>query len=224
MPGEQTQSATNGKDVQKASGQTAIDKFAPDELRKKLKKIYWANCDPRMLIREFGELLKEFEQKPKDKKVAKQLEEKLREATAIVALDTHYRLAETVSEGLRPLVIEFANRLQDEYSCQTASEKALVEVVVSSYARIMENSKVLNRMTRSEYVSHEQNGFYSIISKELDRANRHFVSALTALRQVKSPTLEVQVRAKTAFISQNQQINAVPSEPNRPNYEINNPK
>jgi hypothetical protein len=48
------------------------------------------------------------------------------------------------------------------------------------------------------------------MGKELDRAERHFFTALNTLKQIKSPMLEMNIHAKTAFIAQNQQINATP--------------
>ena len=63
-------------------------------------------------------------------------------------------------------------------------------------------------ITLVKYTSNALNGLYAVISTELDRANRHFVTALATLRQIKSPTLEVNVRAQTAIIGQNLQLNS----------------
>jgi hypothetical protein len=46
------------------------------------------------------------------------------------------------------------------------------------------------------------------MSKELDRANRQFITALTTLKQMKTPSIEINVTAKTAFVGKNQQFNA----------------
>ena len=58
-------------------------------------------------------------------------------------------------------------------------------------------------------ISSEKNGYLAILSKELDRAHRQLITALTTLRQIKNPPIEFNVKAKTAFVAQNQQINAI---------------
>ena len=48
-----------------------------------------------------------------------------------------------------------------------------------------------------------------MLSKEVDKAHRQLIMALTTLKQIKNPPVEFNVKAKTAFLAQNQQINAV---------------
>jgi hypothetical protein len=60
---------------------------------------------------------------------------------------------------------------------------------------------------------------YSVMSKELDRANRQFITALTTLKQMKAPSIEINVTAKTAFVAENQQFNV-----NKNNNENIDPK
>ena len=95
-----------------------------------------------------------------------------------------------------------------EYKCQTASEKALAEVIAGAYVRILEYSTKFNCCARITSVSNDINTYYAMLSKEIDRAQRHFITALTTLKQIKAPKLDINVKAKNAFVSQNQQINA----------------
>jgi len=105
--------------------------------------------------------------------------------------------------------IEFSNQLQKEYDCQTPSEFALVEIIANSYARILDYSRAFNNCQNIEFVSGEKNGYYTMLSKEVDKANRQFISALTTLKHIKSPGFDITVKAKTAFVAQNQQINSI---------------
>lgn len=173
-----------------------------------------------------GTLLDKWRANKGDKNLTKELHEKLIATLPIVNLDTHYKLADTVSEGMRPYIIDFAKQMIEEYDCKTVSEKALVEVIVGAHARVLEYSQVLNRIVRLGVGTHELIAFYSMVGKELDRANRHFLSALATLRQIKSPSIEVQVKARTAFIGGNQQFNTTQStmEQVKVDYEINTPK
>lgn len=131
-----------------------------------------------------------------------------RKAVVALGLSTHLPIAETVNEEYRTFLIEMVNTIEKEYDCKTPSEKALAETVASSYVRVIQYSRELTKCTREKSLSHEKNGYYGLVSKEVDRANRHFTTALMTLKQLKSPTLEVNVKAKNAFIGQNQQFNA----------------
>lgn len=193
-------------------------------MRKALQEAKPIDCDPNNVIEDFVKALKNNGSK-KNKKSLEELNRAWNAALPVVSLDTHYELANTVGERIRPLVIEFARKIIVEYDCKTVSEKALAEVVVSAYARILECSKSMQDITLVKYTSSALNGLYEIISKELDRAHRHFVTSLATLRQIKSPTMEIKVRAQTAIIGQNQQFNTTQAaEPLKVDYEINKPK
>jgi hypothetical protein len=192
--------------------------------REFLRRAKFASFEPKELLVQLADVVERHWAGEKGKKLNKELNKKLNAALPIVSLDLHYELANTVGERIRPLVIEFARQLIVEYDCKTPTEKALAEVVVSAYARILECSKSMQDITLVKYTSNALNGLYEIISKELDRANRHFVTSLTTLRQIKSPNVEIKVRAQTAIIAQNQQFNTTQAvESPKADYEINKP-
>lgn len=133
-------------------------------------------------------------------------------AVMAIGLSTHLPIAETVREEYRIFLVEMARSIEAEYDCKTPSEKALAETIASSYVRVIQFSRELTLCTKEKSLSQEKNGYYAMVSKEVDRANRHFTTALMTLKQLKSPTLEVNVKAKNAFIGQNQQFNASTSQ------------
>ena len=51
-----------------------------------------------------------------------------------------------------------------------------------------------------EYLSNEKNGYYSMISKEVEKQSRLYMSAMMTLRALKLPSTQVSIRAKNAFI------------------------
>lgn len=205
-------------------------KESDEELALKfLNKYIQAPCDPHILLQGLSKTMKEFDTAENKTELQDQLLEKANEALPIIALDSHYILARAVIEEMRPFAIEFANQLTVEYECKSPTEKALVETVAAAYLRILQFTQVMTRQMRDEHCSVILNGFYKVASQELDRANRHFISAISTLKQLKSPAITVQVKATTAFVSQNQQINATQTnkaEPNNTNtiYEIIEPK
>lgn len=193
-------------------------------MRKGLREARPIGCDPDNVIEDFVKALNNNKSE-KNKKTLEELNRAWNAALPVVSLDTHYELANSVGERIMPLVIEFARELIVEYDCKTVSEKALAEVVVSAYARILECSKSMQDIALVKYPTNSLNGLYEIISKELDRANRHFITSLATLRQIKSPTMEIKVRAHTAIIGNNQQFNTTQAvEPLKADYEINSPK
>lgn len=143
-----------------------------------------------------------------DKKLSDELQGKIEAAIPMLTLDNHCLAAEIVGERYRAFLMNFANELVEEYQCRTPSEKALAQHVASCYARILELSKRATAGAQLDSVTQNLTGYYAMVSKELDRAHRQFTSSLLVLKQIKSPNMEVNIQAKTAFISQNQQINA----------------
>jgi len=189
-----------------------VKKMTAKEAEDFMNEIVCVGIEPDRIMQELREdLLPKIRAGKDSKKDRERTTENISKALIISGLDNHYPLAETVEQRYRPLVIEFARGLVQEYNCQTPSEKALAQVVVGAYARILEYSRSLQACGRTDWFSHERNGFYSMLSKELDRANRHFVTALTTLKQIRTPSLHINVRTKAAFVAQNQQLNVNPS-------------
>ena len=124
-------------------------------------------------------------------------------------LDNYYPLAKTIGVEYTALVLGFSRQITKDYDCKTSGEKALAQVVVNAYIRILEYTRRLDFCKKIDYLSREVVNFYSMLSKELDRANRHFITALTTLKQLKDPTLKISVKTESAFIAENQQLNNI---------------
>jgi hypothetical protein len=197
--------------------QEPIINKSPDEIMKVIMKIATLPDDPKAILQNLNNKIEQYKkQGDLSPEILKGLTELAYKTMMMRGLDNHYPMAETITQN-RPLIIEFATRLVEEYDCKTPTEKSLAQVAAGAYGRIVEYSRLFNNCQRLEYLSHEKNGYYSILSKELDRAQRHFITALTTLRQLKSPDIKVSVRANTAFVAQNQQLN------NHQPYENNKP-
>ncbi len=184
--------------------------FSPEDIIKKLWKGY-------IPVVETGDA--------SNLKKTKKSTDLFRQALTIYGLDNHMPLSETVERKYWPLVSEFSNQLIQDYSCRTAGEKALAETVVSAYIRILVMSRRLNAVMSLDSipVSAEQVSFYSMLSKELDRANRQFTSAFQTLIQLKQPSLNIHLKTKNAYVAQAQQFNMDKPEP-RAAEGIINPK
>lgn len=140
-----------------------------------------------------------------------------------LGMKTHAPLVAAIKEDFRPYALTMINEIVKEYDCKTPSEKALCDMIINSYIKVLTyTTKFNNCVEAGEYISEERTKYLAMMSKELDRANRQFISALGMMRQMKSPSIEVNVKAKTAFVSQNQQINA--NNNLQPKNEIIEPK
>lgn len=195
--------------------ETLTVKITPEELRLVLdfvKKVAYFGSEPEEIMARIAKvwLLPPLDGKNPDKQDMPKRTDDFRKALMVYGLDTHFPLSETIDKEYRPQVIEFSRQLIREYDCKTSGEKALAETVVSAYARILKYSRCLNGALAGEstQIGKQHIEYYLMLSKELDRANRHFIIALTTLKQFKVPSLEISVKAKTAFVAQNQQINA----------------
>jgi len=214
---QKNKKTTDKRALVKKEDKAVIEKMTVEEAKDFLNQIAY-DCDPKRIMKELSEvLLPQIRAGKANKKVREKTAEVASKALMVYGLETHYPLAETVDKKYRPLVIEFSNRLIKEYNCQTSSERALAEVIVSAYAKILEYSRCLYTCRKIDWLSNEKISYYSMISKELDRANRQFITALTTLKQIKMPSFEINVKTKAAFVAQNQQLNVNPTNKNNLN-------
>lgn len=211
------------KAIIKKPEEKVIEKMTPEEAKDFINQAAFIDGDPTLIMKELSEdLLPQIKSGKADKEVYKKATEAVSKALMVYGLETHYPLAETVNKSYRPLAIEFSRQLIQEFDCKTPSEKALAQIVVNAYLRVMDSSKKFNNCYEaSEYLSKERTNHLSVMSKQLDRANRQFITALATLKQLKTPSLEINVRTKIAFVAQNQQLNINPPDKDNTNKDEN---
>lgn len=110
-----------------------------------------------------------------------------------------------VPEQYRTFAIDMMRQLQKEFNCLLTSEKATTELIVLSFVRVLELQRRINGYINDQ-LSKTDVTFFAILSKELDRANRQYLSALQTLRMLKQPSLNVNIKTNTAIVGQNQVI------------------
>jgi len=206
----------------KKENRAIVEKMTIEEAKDYINQMFHIDDEPKQIMKELSEdLLPQIRAGKANKKVHEKTTEAVSKALMVYGLETHYPLAVIINKQYRPLVMEFSNQLIQEYSCQTSGEKALVQVIVIAYTKILEYSQCLYTCRKIDWFSNEKISYYSMISKELDRANRQFITALTTLKQIKTPSLEINVKTKTAFVAQNQQLNVNPANKNNLNKNEN---
>jgi len=119
----------------------------------------------------------------------------------------HTFLSETVSWNLKIWIAEMATQLIEEYDCKTILEKSLCEMIANSYWRIISTSKLMNEDLNLNYPSKYKDNYLAILSKELDRQNRTYLSAINTLIEIKSPSMTINLNSENTYLGKNQQFN-----------------
>lgn len=138
--------------------------------------------------------------------------EELTKLSFAYSLDTGLALLESVSERYRDLAFSLKKDFEDEFKCIFPSEKALVDLLVSSYVKELSYSTRLE--ANLNLLGKDYDRYREFLSREIDRAHRQFISALETLKAIKQPTLSVNVKSTNAFVAGQQQINATQNEEN----------
>jgi len=101
--------------------------------------------------------------------------------------------------------------IKTEYNCSTPVERMLAEQIALAQIKILDHSRIYQHWLSATWRNSSpiKGREIEALSKQIDRAQRQMLAALTALRQLKQPQLQVNVIAKNAFVAQNQQINEV---------------
>jgi hypothetical protein len=114
-------------------------------------------------------------------------------------------LTESLKDEYKTFAIDFSRNIQKEYDCTTPSQKATAESIACAYCRILQSSAMMSRYLAKGSVTDYGLKYLAIMSKELDRAQRHYTTALQTLYMLKQPPLSVTVKANIANIA-NQQV------------------
>lgn len=127
-------------------------------------------------------------------------------AMTLTELDNGALLTMSIHDVYKTFAIDLMRKLQSEYHCETPSEKATAELAALNFSRTLDIQRRITISMNSENISTFKLSYTSILSKELDRANRHYLTSLQALRALKQPALQVNIRTDTAVVGQNQII------------------
>lgn len=203
-----------GKEIEPQKEKELLKKYTPEEARKMVLKNTVLDGDLEGNLGELSNnLLPKFlhgSEKEK-KEVLEKLNKKTLEVLFALEPDTHIGLMETFYSQYRGLAKEFSTQVIKEYDCVTSMEKALAEIIVNAYIRVIDNSRRLNNdlgdPSGGHPISENRTKYLAMLSKQIDRANRQFLNSLIILKQLKMPAIEMSIKAKTAFVAQNQQIN-----------------
>lgn len=113
-------------------------------------------------------------------------------------------MSSAIPEKYRAFCIDLSRSLQKEYQCEMPSEKATAELVAVNFIRTLEIQNKINSYLGRGEITDMGVRYVAVLSKELDRANRHYLSSLQTLKMIKQPAIEVNIKTQTAVVGQNQ--------------------
>ena len=177
---------------------------------KTYSKLYKAKADPSALVDDLANQIHKIPDGPERMPaIRKLIGDKANELVMGEGVGRQAEISTVVSEDYQPFLIAFARQLIEEYKCDNPSEKAMAEVAAIAYVRVLEYTDLFRCIRKTNDISNEKNGFYNTVSKELDRAHRHFESSISMLKQMKVPPINLKVHSKNTFIADKQQFNNV---------------
>jgi len=187
-----------------------IKKYNPEEAKKLILSAVEFPDSKKLLLRELAEEIIPGYcdlKNPEKDEYLKRFQEKSLKYLRIIENESHVALMESLDENYRMLSKEMCDQMMKEFDCQNEMEKSLVELIVNAFIRVLDNSRRLNNELNGRDITPNRNIYIANLSKQIDRANRQYISNLLTLKQIKMPQVEMNIKANTAFVSNNQQIN-----------------
>jgi hypothetical protein len=190
----------------KSISQTITPTTKPSQIQEYNSKLRKQNSyyDPRDVLKRAEKELATLE----EGKTTLTPESDVFKAITLFEFDKGLLMTRVVPEEYRAFAIDFMQKLQVEYNCVTPSEKANCEIVAVNYCQYLEAQRQLNNalVISDTGKNGSANNFISLMSKEKDRAYRHYESALLNLRTAKQPPMNVTVKAEVANIADKQVV------------------
>lgn len=136
-------------------------------------------------------------------------------AMTLREFDNGTLLTLAASKETSTFAIDLMRKIQQEYVCVTASEKAVAELASACFIRALEMQRRIKAYLDIGTFTGIGVQYVSVLSKDLDRANRQYLTAIQTLGALRQPPMKLSIRTNTAVIGQNQMVQT---------NEINEPK
>jgi hypothetical protein len=130
----------------------------------------------------------------------------LYKAMTIYEFDKGILLSNAIPELYRVFALEFSKNLQNDYKCVDQGGKSLAEMVALNFVRTIYMQERISAYIRMGSITDTGAKYLDFLSRDMDRAQRHYLASLQALKTLHSPSFEVNIKANTALVGQNQAV------------------
>lgn len=183
----------------------------------KLEKVYDAvfeniepTYSPRTVLLKANEEIKKY-RKDKDYQLT---DVTLVQAMSLREFETGVLMASVLPDSFKTMASELSKKLQEEYGCTTYGKKSLAEMAALNYGRILAIQKQLMGFLEKDGYGDLTVKIIATLSKELDKAQRHYLTALQSLEMGLQPPLNVNIKTTTTNIANQQAIQQVGEQTN----------
>lgn len=110
---------------------------------------------------------------------------------------------EGFQDYMKTFSIDLSIKLQKEYECRKASDRATAHLAAHSYCRILDLQRRIKAYLDKGTLTKIGSKFLDFLSKDLDRAERHYFNAIQTLEMMKQSPIKLTVKADQANFAQN---------------------
>ncbi|EKD79731.1 MAG: hypothetical protein ACD_40C00331G0014 [uncultured bacterium] len=144
-----------------------------------------------------------------DKEYSDKELESIFRAICIDEFNIGFLLDQAVPNHAGAFGVYLSHQLQNQYQCTTPVKKSLAHLASLDYCRVFEIQRLINRFLNKVNVTDLEIKRFTVMSKELDRAQRHYLTTIQALEIGLQPAIKLSIRTQTANIASQQAIQQV---------------
>lgn len=119
-----------------------------------------------------------------------------------------------LTDVYQTLATQLSLDLQKEYKCNTSGKKSLAEIASLNYCRVLETQRRMNSFLSKDSYGELTVKILSILSKEQDRAQRHYLTSMQSLEMGLQPAFNFSIKTNTANFASQQAIQQVGEQTN----------
>lgn len=214
---KQTQIKATNSEISKSGDPLGVDLIAnadgADELQKafEIASTTFQETFNNQPLFELKEIAKEIESGSMGEDAIKRFIDKFQEVTMIDGVVNGKVVEGSVNNWHQKHVIRLRKQLISEHQAQSASELMIIDLAINAYFRSLQTLKIYSSLMQNKdgTVNYDQIKINMLkeLGKQIETANKHFLSAITLLKEMKQPRINIKVNSKQAFVGQNQQFN-----------------
>lgn len=160
--------------------------------------------DPNQVLKAAEKKLMTLDYKSYEEKA----DDPILKAMTLREFDNGTLMSLALSDYYKTFGIDLMRKFQVEYGCLSPSEKSTAELAAVSFMRVLDIQRRMKNYLEIGTFTGIGVQYVATLSKELDRANRHYLTAIQTLRMLRQPVMQLNIKANTAVVGQNQIIQA----------------